>query len=185
MNAFIEHGFDGVTMEDIARDAGVGKPTLYARYDDKHSLFQAVIPWALQNLNWLDPLDGHEGEGSDDLAQSLLATARAAHARAIAPATVGLIRMVMAESPRFPDIALSSDELLRSPLIGSVADLLRRHEKELRTTDVHAAAEIFIGMVHVVPLLYASFGFRRPKKAVETNLTLIVSMFLDGLRATP
>ena len=39
---FMAHGFKATTMEAIARAAGVAKPTLYARFPDKESVFAAV-----------------------------------------------------------------------------------------------------------------------------------------------
>ena len=180
VQAFIARGFDGVTMEEVARAAGIGKPALYARYADKRELFTTVIPWALQNLNWLDPLEGATGAG---LEAALQAIARAAHERAIDPETVGLVRMVMAEAPRFTEIALTSDELIRSPLITSVIDVLAAHTDQLAIDDLQTAAEQFIGLVHLMPLTFAAFGFRRDGADAEAHLTAVVHTFLRGVLA--
>jgi TetR/AcrR family transcriptional regulator, mexJK operon transcriptional repressor len=40
---FMERGYEGTTMDDIARRAGASKHTLYARYRTKADLFRAVI----------------------------------------------------------------------------------------------------------------------------------------------
>jgi AcrR family transcriptional regulator len=39
---FLRHGYRKASMNDIAREAGVSKPTLYALFDDKEALFAAV-----------------------------------------------------------------------------------------------------------------------------------------------
>ena len=39
---FFEKGFDGVSMDEIARDLELSKPTLYLYFDNKESLFLAV-----------------------------------------------------------------------------------------------------------------------------------------------
>ena len=44
---FVKYGYDGTTMEAIARAAGITRRTLYARYPDKRAVFVDVIPWAL------------------------------------------------------------------------------------------------------------------------------------------
>jgi AcrR family transcriptional regulator len=40
--AFHEQGFDGASMNDIARTAGVSKGTLYVYFQNKEQLFQAI-----------------------------------------------------------------------------------------------------------------------------------------------
>src|SRR5690348_8798109 len=41
--AFLASGFGAVSMDAIARDAGVSKATVYARFGNKEDLFGAVI----------------------------------------------------------------------------------------------------------------------------------------------
>ena len=40
---FITQGFDGVSMEAVARAAGVSKQTVYSHYGNKDALFQAAV----------------------------------------------------------------------------------------------------------------------------------------------
>src|SRR5882757_1132152 len=40
---FLEHGFKGASMSEIARRAGASKQTLYARYPSKAALFAALV----------------------------------------------------------------------------------------------------------------------------------------------
>ena len=40
---FPQHGFDGISMEAIAAEAGVSKLTIYSHYGDKDALFRATI----------------------------------------------------------------------------------------------------------------------------------------------
>ena len=42
-SAFLAAGFDGASMNDIARSAGVSKGTLYAYFNSKDELFEAII----------------------------------------------------------------------------------------------------------------------------------------------
>jgi AcrR family transcriptional regulator len=41
--AFLEKGYDGVSMDEVANRAGVAKQTVYARYASKDALFLAVV----------------------------------------------------------------------------------------------------------------------------------------------
>src|SRR5436853_1596124 len=40
---FLALGFDGASMGEIARVAGVSKGTLYVYFADKHHLFEAIV----------------------------------------------------------------------------------------------------------------------------------------------
>src|SRR5512142_301051 len=40
---FMELGFDGASMGEIARSAGVSKGTLYVYFADKNHLFEAIV----------------------------------------------------------------------------------------------------------------------------------------------
>ena len=39
---FLEHGFQGASVDEIAEVASAGKPTIYARFPNKQALFTAV-----------------------------------------------------------------------------------------------------------------------------------------------
>ncbi len=43
MKVFARYGFSKTTIEDIARQAGIGKATLYYHFDGKEALFKAVL----------------------------------------------------------------------------------------------------------------------------------------------
>ena len=40
---FLEHGFQGASVDEIAEAASAGKPTIYARFPNKQALFTAVV----------------------------------------------------------------------------------------------------------------------------------------------
>ena len=40
---FLKHGLRGTSMEAIAREAGIAKPTLYAYFPDKAAIFSALL----------------------------------------------------------------------------------------------------------------------------------------------
>src|SRR5436190_8515930 len=40
---FLEHGFDGASMNDIVKAAGVSKGTIYAYFPSKEKLFEAMV----------------------------------------------------------------------------------------------------------------------------------------------
>lgn len=45
---FSKYGFHGAKMEDIAREAGIGKGTIYGYFDSKKSLFYEMIKYGIE-----------------------------------------------------------------------------------------------------------------------------------------
>ena len=60
---FASARYDEVLMEDIAREAGVAKGTLYSHFEDKDTLYFAVVFDGIQRLN--ERLRGVAGEGGN------------------------------------------------------------------------------------------------------------------------
>jgi len=99
---FLAHGFEGAGVDDIARAAGVSKATLYSYFPDKRLLFMEVarrecIRQAEEAMAVVDP---------DLPARELL---RFAAGRMIdffnSDLSLGIFRMCIAESERFPQFA--------------------------------------------------------------------------------
>ncbi|MCK9900680.1 aldo/keto reductase [Frankia sp. Cpl3] len=180
VDTFLEHGYDGATMEAVARAAGVTKSTLYSRYPDKRTLFIAVSSWALtrqeRDTRVLEPLP-------DDLTAALTLIARAILARSVDPDIVRLSRMAIAESPRFPEFAASSQATTWSPRIQVIIDLLHAHERagDVTVPDVALAAEQFFAMVGAMPAWLAAYGIYRAPEVEDERLQHAVRLFLNGI----
>ncbi|TXM79468.1 TetR/AcrR family transcriptional regulator [Methylobacterium sp. WL69] len=96
---FLAAGFDGASMGEIARTAGVSKGTLYVYFDSKEALFEALTVAERQGLaEALFRLDADDPDVAGVLTRlghSYLAElARADH--------VAVIRMVIGATERFP-----------------------------------------------------------------------------------
>jgi TetR/AcrR family transcriptional regulator, mexJK operon transcriptional repressor len=59
--SFLERGYSQTTLEEIARAAGITKPTLYARYADKSALFAALMRDRLEEWAGASPLETDDG----------------------------------------------------------------------------------------------------------------------------
>src|SRR5208283_5804966 len=68
---FLDNGYDGATMEDIAVRAGVSKQTVYKHFTDKQHLFADIV---LSTTDDMDALVGQIADGlteTTDLAEGL------------------------------------------------------------------------------------------------------------------
>jgi AcrR family transcriptional regulator len=175
-----KYGYDGTTMEAIAKAAGITKRTLYARYPDKRAVFLDVIPWALTRAV---SREENPGLGEDDLPAALTAIGRGALKHALNPDTLALHRIARNEAARFPEFAVSAETLGWSRRQRQVMDLLRQHEEAgtIDVDDVELAAEHFLAMVEALPARLADFGVFRSKTEQDRHLKYAVNLFLRGI----
>jgi AcrR family transcriptional regulator len=114
---FLDHGFQGASVDEIAEVACAGKPTIYARFPNKHALFTAVIERLVSRHTSLDPFSCPGGS----IEQRLDALAAVMLTRLLTPESIGLIRVAVAEARRFPVLATSVSRMGRQRPTEAVA----------------------------------------------------------------
>jgi TetR/AcrR family transcriptional repressor of mexJK operon len=97
---FLARGFGAVSMDAIAREAGVSKATVYAHFADKAALFGAVIARLSERFG------GFSAEALDPAAAeaSLTTLARRLLELVLSPEAIALNRIIIAEVTRFPEL---------------------------------------------------------------------------------
>lgn len=104
---FMQQAFEATSMDAIAEAAAVSKPTLYRYYQSKEALFVAVLEdLALHQLSE-DTLLVLRDRPMDSLAtleQALAVWAQEMIKNLLHPAYIGLLRLLIAELPRFPSL---------------------------------------------------------------------------------
>jgi len=181
LRLFLEHGYEGTSMDAIAREAHTTKMSLYGRFASKEELFLSVLEWATKRPDW--PLPEPDLPDLDDLEGSLTVIARAALHRALDPAMIQLGRIAVTQAARFPEIARNHAVALW-PRQMLVADLLRRHAATgaIVADDPEVLAEHFLGMVAGMPARLASYGTVRDPPDQERRTQIAIRLFLRGLR---
>ncbi|MGA2450763.1 MAG: TetR/AcrR family transcriptional regulator [Polyangiaceae bacterium] len=111
LRLFAERGFAGTRLEDVAASAGVSKATVYLYFDNKESLFEAVVrdtvtPRLEQADALLDAFDG----STPNLVRTMLALLEGV----LDGPLPSVLKVVIAESGNFPELArLWGDVVLR------------------------------------------------------------------------
>ena len=96
---FLAQGFDGASMGEIAKVAGVSKGTLYVYFDSKESLFAALTTEEKQGLaEVLFKLDAEDPDVRGALTRLGISYLR----RLGTPEHISSIRMVMGAAEKFP-----------------------------------------------------------------------------------
>ena len=181
---FLEHGFQGASVDEIAEVASAGKPTIYARFPGKQALFSAVIERLVRRNTSLDALSCAGGS----IEQRLDALAAVLLTRLLSPETIGLIRVVVAEARRFPDLATSVSCMGRQRPTEAVARVFG----ELAASDAIGAspafaqeklpetARRFLDLVVLPMLVRALFGedLAALRAEIESHAARSVAFFL-------
>lgn len=73
-NLFLRNGLRATTMEAIAREAQIAKPTLYAQFADKHAVFGALLEQLVADKHAaFDAALSSEGPVADRIGRALVA----------------------------------------------------------------------------------------------------------------
>ncbi len=100
---FRDSGFTAARMEDVARRAGVAKGTVYLYFTDKQALFEAVIGAMI--LPRVDHVEAVVQAAAVPAEERLRGLIRFVYDQLVDSERREVVRMVIAESARFPAIA--------------------------------------------------------------------------------
>jgi AcrR family transcriptional regulator len=103
LEVFAERGFEAARLDDVAARAGVAKGTLYLYFQDKEALFEAVVTGAITPiLERLSELAAVANMSADATFEALFSTFEK---EVLGTKRKLLLRLIIAEGPRFPRIA--------------------------------------------------------------------------------
>jgi TetR/AcrR family transcriptional repressor of mexJK operon len=140
--AFMEKGYRA-SIDDIAARAGVVKQTLYNHFERKDLLFREVIRNAVRAVLVTLEVDGV------DLRDALIRFAVGFRLKTLSPEGLAMFRAVVAEAPRFPELATSFFSAGPEQTMATLAAFLGKamDAGKLRRDDPRFAAEMLLGML--------------------------------------
>jgi TetR/AcrR family transcriptional repressor of mexJK operon len=169
---FIAQGYGAVSMDAIARAAGVSKATLYAHFASKDKLFATIINEAcLQNVAIGELLP----EASDDIAAALTGVGQRLLRFLLDTKPLAIHRVVIAESLRFPELGRAFYE--NGPVffrrVFSAWLAAQEAAGRLAVPDPTMAADQFVGLLRAPGVfLRASLGLPPPPTDTEIDATV-------------
>jgi AcrR family transcriptional regulator len=185
---FLERGFQGASVDEIAEVASAGKPTIYARFPNKEALFIAVIERLVRKNTSLDAYACAGGS----VEQRLHALATLVLGRVLTGETVGLVRVAVAEARRFPSLAMSVSQMGRERPKAAVAvafgELAASSElgalSAFAPDSRHETARRFLDLVVLPMLMRALYGedLAVLRAEIEPHATRAVAFFLAACR---
>jgi len=179
---FIEEGYAATRLDDVAKRAGVAKGTIYLHFKDKQALFEelvrsAIVPLA-SRLAAPPPAAGSIRAVLENFAENFLKEVVATRRGAI-------VRLVIAEGPRFPAIAdFYFREVVSRGLAGMRALIeLGIANGEIRQPSLKDFPQIVIAPAMVAVIWQGLFGRFAPLDAAAMLRVHLDLIFGEGGRA--
>ena len=179
---FMDLGFDGASMNEIARSAGVSKGTLYVYFADKNRLFEAIVQEeALAHGQVVFNFDPER-----DVETTLREFGNAYIELVCRPGGGSAIRTVMAIAERMPDVGRRYYENVLEKTINRLAHYLQAHVRsnDLAIENCQLAASQFHQMCQAS--LFLPFVFQAaPAPSAERIAQVVESatrMFMAAYR---
>jgi AcrR family transcriptional regulator len=155
LDEFCERGFAATRVEDVAARAGVAKGTIYLNFKDKQALFEELIRSTLgAHITRLEAVHLENGQRMRDTVEAiLLPMIEAARTGRLGD----LMRLMIAESGRFPDLA----EFYYHEVLARAMSAIRRLAREAIREGELAGEQLvrfpqIIGAPVVVTLLWTT-----------------------------
>jgi AcrR family transcriptional regulator len=180
---FMELGFDGASMGEIARAAGVSKGTLYVYFADKNALFESIVEQeCLEQGKFAFDFDP-----TRDVETTLKNFGRAYIEVLCRPDGGSAVRTVMAIAERKPELGRRFYERVLAHTINRLASYLdvKVKEQHLVIDNTQLAAAQFMMMCQAT--LFQPYIFQAKPAPTTAQIEIVVKsamhLFLAGYRA--
>src|SRR5689334_6846815 len=167
MDEFIARGFAATRLDDVAKRAGVAKGTIYLHFKDKEALFEDLIRTAIV------PLVNQLGAGPPPVGASVRDMIEGFARTFIQEVTTtrrgDIVRLIVAEGPRFPEIAdFYYREVVSKGLAGMRAAIsLGIARGEIQHKDLAQFPQILIAPAMIAVIWQSLFSKHAPLDANE------------------
>jgi AcrR family transcriptional regulator len=187
LKVFAQRGLHNTTLDDVAKEAGISKGTIYLYFKNKEELFvataQRVVP--VPDEQTIKKLLSENGDVS--LSHLLREVARKIYRRFCSPAYLAFFSMMAAEILRHPEWGQLFFRRIVLELNRRVAEVLEQAMATgtCRQLDATLAARAFIGMFLIMAMSQEHLGGKHytpfaEKKIIDT----LTDIFLQGIVPT-
>jgi AcrR family transcriptional regulator len=186
---FLDRGFEGASIEEIAEVARSGKPTIYARFGEKKGLFTAAVSRYVAAKQ--ARLERHSPTGTT-IDERLASIGVILLREALTAEWIDLLRLSIAEARRFPDLGNIVTRMMRERGTDIIIRLLGEvpEASELETFPAFGpgrlatTARYFIDLILLPQILRALSGEHLAAllAEIDTHVPQRVAFFLGACR---
>ena len=185
VRCFVDRGYAATTVADIAREAGVAKGTVYVYFPTKEALFEEAVRSRIAPV--FKRVRGDGSPGALSASDRLRAIVARVYQELVAdPQKRAVLRVLIAEGARFPQLARFYHEEIVSGARQTLADVLRDGVASGEFRDTPAAREprVVMGPVVMAAVWKLTFDDVAPLD-LEAFCDSHLDLVLGGLLATP
>ncbi len=185
---FLQHGYEGVSLEKIIAESGGSYRDLYSAFGGKEGLFETVLKRLCTEI--LAPMKKALASPALEalsLEEALTQVGHVVLTAILKPEAIAFHRLMVSEAPRVPEVArffFSPGPDSANAILGSFL-AKRALEKVFALEDPHAAAAIFLdGLINNLQLKVLTGGRVSPSE-VTLRVRHVVRLFLYGVLNIP
>ncbi|MGW7071803.1 TetR/AcrR family transcriptional regulator [Streptomyces sp. NPDC054855] len=158
-SVFLDKGYSGTSMDDIAKLAAVSKQTVYKHFSDKEKLFAEIVLATTDRLDATIDLLADFPTTDGNLEENLTRLARQFLTPLTDPQVIQLRRLIIANADVFPDLGTEWYERGFERGLATLAATFQRLADQglLRIDDTLLAANHFSGLLLWIPVNKAMF----------------------------
>lgn len=171
---FRNKGFDASSMNDITREAGVSKGTIYVYFANKEELFAALID--RHRKEFADSMR-HTLEGTEEVRDGLHQFGAAFATRLICSDMIPAMRSVLGVIERMPKLSRRFFSAAPNNVKIVLEEFIRHHIEQgsLQVDDVELAARQFIELSTGTFFKFRLFGELEEEDVPEEELNRVIS----------
>jgi AcrR family transcriptional regulator len=173
LEAFVEHGYHGTTVRDIARRLNQTVPTIYYYYENKQAVLVALLDESMNDL--LSRCARAEASASDDPVDRLSALIRCitlfvAYRRQLAQLDEEVRSLESRNRPAY----IAKRDQLEAMLVSCIDDGVR--QGTFTVDDPHAASRALISMCRGIASWYKSNGALAPEALADVYVRFALGL---------
>lgn len=179
---FGRRGLHRATLDDVAREAGITKGTIYLYFPSKAGLFTAMLRARITAV--IPTVEESDGRAEPPLEDRLAAIGRDLYRFLSSPAYLAMFRTVVGEAAQFPEVAA---EVYREGVLAANRRLAAVIQAGIRTgacqgVDPMIAARAFVGMFLVFAISQRLLGGERIYPIADDAIVkTVTAIYLNGL----
>jgi TetR/AcrR family transcriptional repressor of mexJK operon len=146
---FVERGYAGTTMQDVAKSANLAKRTLYNLYEDKDELFRATMQRSIATAEQFSESLARETDAVTNPRDQLPQIGTRLAGIVVTTRVLGLRRLMLMESEQFPDLATEYRRRAPDAVLAALAKMFDSLSRAgtIRSGDPVITAEHFAFLV--------------------------------------